>query len=136
MPYKAAKVCRGVGCKKATTDKSGYCADCKKAVHGEYNRHKRDKAVKALYGAMWRKASAAFLAANPLCRICKEQGKVVLAKEVDHIIPHKGDYDLFWDESNWQTLCKMHHSQKTAKEDGGFKRRERVPIEEEWVPSL
>jgi predicted kinase len=46
---------------------------------------------------------------------------VITAGEVvDHIIPHKGDYELFWDEGNWQTLCKRCHDVKTATEDGGF----------------
>lgn len=41
---------------------------------------------------------------------------------VDHIIPHKGDPELFWDQDNWQSLCKPHHDRKTATEDGGFGR--------------
>jgi 5-methylcytosine-specific restriction protein A len=39
---------------------------------------------------------------------------------VDHIIPHKGNYKLFWDKSNWQSLCKSCHDKKTAREDGAF----------------
>jgi 5-methylcytosine-specific restriction protein A len=42
------------------------------------------------------------------------------ATVVDHKIPHKGDMKLFWDRSNWQSLCKCHHDIKTATEDGGF----------------
>ena len=39
-----------------------------------------------------------------------------MAKEVDHIIPHRGDMQLFWDVANWQGLCKSCHSKKTAQE--------------------
>ena len=39
------------------------------------------------------------------------------ASVVDHIKPHKGDYDLFWDEANHQALCKRCHDIKTATED-------------------
>jgi 5-methylcytosine-specific restriction protein A len=39
---------------------------------------------------------------------------------VDHIIPHRGDQALFWDEENWQPLCLVCHNAKTAREDGGF----------------
>lgn len=40
---------------------------------------------------------------------------------VDHIIPHKGDQQLFWDEGNWQSLCKDHHdSTKKAEEARGY----------------
>ena len=39
------------------------------------------------------------------------------ATVVDHIIPHKGDSDLFWDESNWQSLCKRCHDSFKQKEE-------------------
>lgn len=39
---------------------------------------------------------------------------------VDHIIPHKGDMELFWDRNNWQAMAKECHDKKTATEDGGF----------------
>ncbi|MCR8827199.1 HNH endonuclease [Photobacterium sp. TY 1-4] len=38
------------------------------------------------------------------------------ATDVDHITPHKGDRRLFFDQSNWQSLCKSCHSRKTARE--------------------
>lgn len=31
--------------------------------------------------------------------------------------PHRGDQKLFWDESNWQALCKPCHDRKTWTED-------------------
>jgi 5-methylcytosine-specific restriction protein A len=36
---------------------------------------------------------------------------------VDHIKPHKGDEELFYDINNLQPLCKCCHDRKTAKED-------------------
>lgn len=72
------------------------------------------------YTYRWRKASAAFLKRRPLCVHCESEGRIEPASEVDHIIPHRGDMSLFWDQSNWQPLCKRHHSRKTAAEDGGF----------------
>lgn len=50
-------------------------------------------------------------------------GRIVAADELDHIIPHDGDYDRFWDRGNWQGGCKTCHSTKTAREDGGFGHR-------------
>lgn len=44
---------------------------------------------------------------------------------VDHIRPHKSNYDLFWDPNNWQSMCDPCHSKKTATEDGGFGNRAR-----------
>ena len=36
---------------------------------------------------------------------------------MDHIRPHRGDPVLFWDQTNWQPLCKHHHDVKTRNED-------------------
>ncbi|MGM9590559.1 MAG: HNH endonuclease signature motif containing protein, partial [Faecousia sp.] len=41
-------------------------------------------------------------------------GRLTPATVVDHIIPHRGDRKLFWDESNWQPLCKDCHNRKTG----------------------
>ncbi len=57
---------------------------------------------------------------HPLCAECERAGRVVAGTEVDHIVPHRGDKRLFWDRSNWQTLCRACHSRKTAVEDSGF----------------
>ena len=46
-----------------------------------------------------------------------------MATDVDHIIPHKGDRSLLYDERNLQALCHECHSRKTFFEDGGFGRR-------------
>jgi len=47
---------------------------------------------------------------------------VKAATVVDHIIAHKGNANLFWDESNWQALCKRCHNSKTAAADGRWGR--------------
>lgn len=79
------------------------------------------KSSSALYGHKWRIRRAAFLLKNPICVRCRDEGIINAYKlQVDHIVPHKGDMELFWDETNWQTLCDSHHSHKTTTEDGGF----------------
>ena len=45
-----------------------------------------------------------------------------MACVVDHLVPHRGDRLLFWDASNWQSLCESCHNRKTARADGGFGR--------------
>lgn len=73
-----------------------------------------------LYGRQWRYARRAHLVRNPYCVMCKQQGRLGAANVVDHIIPHRGDVALFWDEDNWQSLCKTHHdSTKQAQEKSG-----------------
>lgn len=47
-------------------------------------------------------------------------GELVPATVVDHITPHKGDSDLFWQASNHQALCKhCHDSHKQRLEKSG-----------------
>ena len=70
-----------------------------------------------LYGRRWRKARINFLTDNPLCVYCQKAGIVTQATEVDHIIPHRGDPELFWDVSNWQGLCSDHHRATKQKEE-------------------
>ena len=51
---------------------------------------------------------------DPLCAFCQAEGKLVPATVVDHIIQHRGDQRLFWDQSNWESLCKECHDKKTG----------------------
>lgn len=85
-------------------------------VHGK--RHQaprqapRPSAAAQGYGSEWRKRRAAYLKMYPQCNA---PGCFAPATEVDHIIPKsRGGSDS---ESNWQSLCKSHHSQKTAREN-------------------
>lgn len=57
---------------------------------------------------------------EPICRMCRLQGKVTKATVADHIEPHKGDPDLFW-HGALQSLCATHHdATKQAEEHRGF----------------
>ena len=69
------------------------------------------------YGYKWQKARERFLSLNPLCVYCERKGRVTVATVVDHIIPHKGDQVLFWDESRWQSLCASCHSSVKQREE-------------------
>ncbi|MDV7638712.1 HNH endonuclease signature motif containing protein [Acinetobacter baumannii] len=69
------------------------------------------------YGYRWQKARERFLRSNPLCVYCKAKGLVEVATVVDHIIPHRGDQEIFWDESQWQSLCASCHSSTKQKEE-------------------
>lgn len=61
-----------------------------------------------------------FLKEHPLCEECRKNGVIKPATIVDHVVSHKGNEALFWDQSNWQALCKSCHDKKTTKEDGRF----------------
>lgn len=73
------------------------------------------------YTWRWEKCSRLHRQREPLCRMCQAQGVIRQAELVDHIIPHKGDQALFWDEDNWQSLCHKHHNAtKKAQEARGY----------------
>lgn len=67
------------------------------------------------YNWRWRHASKVYLSVHPLCAECQRHGKVTGATVVDHVVPHRGDDELFWRESNWQAMCKACHDVKTAR---------------------
>ena len=68
------------------------------------------------YTYRWQQARAAYLRSHPLCIMCQVDGVIAAADVVDHVEPHRGDMALFWDEANWQPLCKGHHDAKTQTE--------------------
>ena len=128
MPSAAAKPCRSPGCGALVRDGSGYCAQHLVAklagIQAERRQYDKDRGSSAQrgYGARWQKARLGYLRSHPLCRACEDVGRVTLATVVDHKVPHRGDMALFWDPSNWQSLCKTCHDQKTARDDGGWGR--------------
>lgn len=113
MPMKPLSPCKATGCPNLTSGK--YCEQ-----HTKLYAYLRPTAHKRGYDSRWRKARKIFLSEHPLCVECEKQGKYTEATVVDHIIPHKGDKTLFWDEKNWQPLCERCHDRKTVLEDGGF----------------
>ena len=77
-----------------------------------------------LYGRRWRKERGQFLAINRYCKFCRAAGKRARATVVDHIVPHRGDEELFWEQSNWQPLCKpCHDGDKAVMEARGYSDR-------------
>lgn len=69
------------------------------------------------YDSRWQRARAAYLRAHPLCVMCQAAGHVEPATVVDHIEPHRGDRQLFWDEANWQSLCAHCHSGEKQRQE-------------------
>ena len=67
------------------------------------------------YDRRWKAFRLSFLADNPTCVECAKQGLVVEATVVDHITPHKGDPEAFWN-GPFQALCATCHNRKSAKE--------------------
>lgn len=88
-------------------------------LHKEDNKDKRPNSYRRGYDRRWQQVSKNFLSSHPFCEECKKHGINNLATEVDHITPHRGNKELFWDETNWQALCHSCHSKKTSTEENG-----------------
>lgn len=66
--------------------------------------------VKWYKTAAWARLRKKQLAREPLCRFCRSKGVITQADTVDHIVPHKGNMDLFFSLENLQSLDKACHS--------------------------
>lgn len=116
MPGRMKKECKKFGCHNLTDNANGYCDEHQKELYS-YDRNRLNSYQRG-YDRRWQKYRKWFLERNPLCAVCGG-----IATVVDHIVPHKGNRQLFWDEDNHQPLCKHCHDVKTAAEDGGFGRK-------------
>ena len=129
MPTRPKKYCAFPRCHQVLPGGQTYCEAHKKRVGKSYEAT-RETAVRRGYTHRWNKARKVFLSAHPLCAYCLKEGRTVQARVVDHIIPHRGDDNLFWDESNWQPLCVGCHNRKSAHEKKG------VPLKKRGAPHI
>ena len=73
-----------------------------------FSLFKKDK----FYNSEWRAFTYRFLYHNPNCYACgahKDDTRI----DCDHLVPHKGDLDLFWKMDNLIPLCISCHSKVT-----------------------
>src|SRR5262249_25486826 len=71
----------------------------------------------------WRAVRRRVLSEHPLCTKCLANKRITLASIVDHITPHAGNMELFWDPNNMQPLCvHCHNSIKQSMERIGFEK--------------
>lgn len=124
MPFAPAKPCVRSGCRSLAVDGGRYCKKHTEAEKKQTKRYdkQRGSSCKRGYDRKWQKYRKRYLAVHPVCVRCEKMGRITPATVVDHIEPHRGDYDLFWDLGNHQAMCKRCHDIKTATEDGGFGR--------------
>lgn len=117
MAEKPLRPCRHAGCPELTRD--GWCPK---------HRPRHQRRTSADYHGwymlpIWTKRlRPAQLLREPWCRECArvyppdDPRHRTRATVVDHIVPHRGDWEKFIDPANHQSLCKRHHDQKTALE--------------------
>lgn len=112
MPNRSLRPCSHPGCVELV--KYGYCDKHKKKGNDTYNR---DKKRQSLYDtARWKRIRKAHLIKHPWCEEHLKNGAYVLATDVDHIEPHKGDPYKFFNNKR-QSLCHSCHAKKTREEN-------------------
>ena len=121
MPLR--KICAATGCSRLTEGSSKYCG-----LH-QYleERDQRERELKTqqffatfnssrwpeLYNSKeWKTLRDRKLRENPICQKCG----TFKATEVHHLIPHRGDLNLFYNYDNLVALCHDCHSEETRKE--------------------
>jgi 5-methylcytosine-specific restriction protein A len=128
MPPRAPRECSKGGCRTLT--KTRYCEEHAVVVQQErkrvLDRDRQGDPFRALYNtARWKRIRLQVLYRNPLCAVldCNQPSYIA-----DHIVTARqwvSQGQDFYDETNLQGLCKLHHDAKTAKETEGFARRKR-----------
>lgn len=119
MASKPLRPCRHPGCAVLTRD--GWCP-----AHKPRPAARRESAAWHSWYSLpvWiRELRPAQLLREPFCRECAAQGFRTYATVVDHVRPFRGDWPLFIDPANHQSLCKFHHDQKTAREQAEERRK-------------
>lgn len=132
MTVAPRKTCAFARCAELIAPPARFCAR-HAPIADKQRRDLSGSAAERGYDGRWRKFRRAFLAKYPLCGMrpaaaerrielggvewsaCKREGRVVAARQVDHIEPHRGDFALFWDPTNHQALCDACSNAKSAK---------------------
>ena len=114
MPKKPRRPCSYPGCPKLTYGR--FCEKHQEQENQRYEKYDRSPEMKKRYGKAWKKIRDRHMAQYPLCEMCKKQGRLTPAEEVHHIKPLSiGGTN---DGGNLMSLCKVCHSEITAKEGG------------------
>lgn len=112
MPHAAYQECRYPRCRNYAATR-GYCITHAELAREQIRAHHHPSLAPNNRRFQWMRA--AFLQRHPMCNLCHTAAASVL----DHITPHRGIARLFWDQSNWQSLCATCHGRKTARESWG-----------------
>jgi 5-methylcytosine-specific restriction protein A len=102
------KPCTYPGCNKLVP--RGRCESHIKQADLKYEKERESEPWrKWIHSTRYRVAISIYKADNPLCERCLSEGKVEPVYIVHHREPHKGDWEKFWSESNWESICVKHH---------------------------
>ena len=113
--------CSKLGCMNKSVAK-GRCNSHQPAtLQSSINNSKasRPEYTRLYQTSAWKNMRKQKLYEHPLCMRCDSYGVTTPAVDVDHVVPHKGDANLFYNTNNLQTLCHRCHSYKTREEQQG-----------------
>lgn len=119
MAMKPLRPCRHPGCPALTRE--GYCP--------KHKPKRAERRASAEYHGwyslpVWTDdLRPAQLLREPWCRECARHGVRTRATVVDHVTPHRGDWQMFIDPANHQSLCERCHNRKTARERAEERRK-------------
>jgi len=88
-------------------------------------RSEHAQAYRHLYKTpQWRKTQRLQLMRQPLCERCSAGGRIERATLAHHRVAHKGDWSLFLDPANLESLCApCHNSEAQQQERIGYSKR-------------
>jgi 5-methylcytosine-specific restriction enzyme A len=105
------------------------CALAKSAQQRQANREhnarrRRDQPWQAWYGLKrWKLLRNEQLSRLPLCQRCLSHGRATAATVAHHIVPHKGDPELFWHGRLASSCTDCHDIDEQRIERGGRPRQ-------------
>ena len=113
MPTRPKSLCRKPGCVQAISS-PGFCEKHVKSSDGWSQTNRASPSARG-YDWKWRKTRGRILERDSgLCQLCLEQGLLIPASEVDHIVSRaNGGND---DSDNLQAICRSCHKKKTNRE--------------------
>ncbi len=121
MPRRAKSPCRQAGC-PALLDIPGFCDKHRKEafkIQKQFVTEDYKERNRFYQRKVWKSARALQLQIEPLCRKCRQQGKLTAAAVVDHVIAiADGGAEL--DQANLQSLCLPCHNEKTRRDTNKF----------------
>ena len=113
VPSRPKRACLVAGCLGYAVTGNTCETHRKLKARDDQRRRMADEPGRAMYNTTrWRKLREALLARYPACAVCR----IGSATEIDHIVRHKGNRELFWSLRNLQPICRRCHIAKTVEE--------------------
>jgi len=112
MATSPTRYCSHPGCPERTT--GSRCDKHRRSRNRQRDGHRASSAARG-YDVAWRKVRGLWLAMNPLCADCLQNGRAVPAKEVHHVAKVCKEPEKRLDLDNLMSLCRPCHAIRSAR---------------------